>query len=66
MACMLMTAQGGRADAKLHASVSYRGSSLLRAVGGLYVITSLCIQQTVTEKQFFSEVGELMHQKGKE
>lgn len=30
----------------LHASVSYRSSSLLRAVGGLHVITSLCIQQT--------------------
>lgn len=30
----------------LHASVSYSSSSLLRAVGGLHVITSLCIQKT--------------------
>lgn len=57
MACMLMTAQGGghytQAEPvpNLHASVSYRSCSLLRAVGGLRVITSLCIQQTAKSQK---------------
>lgn len=69
MACMLMTAQGGNYTQaelvpSLHASVSYRNSSLLRAVGGLHVITSLCVQQTEVTKNNFFWSWELMHLKG--
>jgi len=35
----------------LNASLSYRSSSLLRAVGGLHIITSLCIQQTAKSQK---------------
>lgn len=50
----------------LRASVSYRSSSLLRAVGGLRVITSLCIQQTAKSQKItsFFWSRELMHLKG--
>lgn len=62
---MLMTAQGAELVPNIHASVSYRSISLLKVVGGLNVITSLCIQQTAeSQKNNAPRIQELMHENG--